>query len=133
MKSVTAGDEVAADFLLAAILPESDPGQLAGQVMDAHVTHFEQQRAAVDETAFDQILYDLLLAVDGDTLVHQFLEVDAVQIAVDADIDAPMQHAFPLHPFADTKVSEQVRRPMLDQAGANSIFDVIAAAVLNDD
>ncbi len=40
----------------------------------------------------DQILHHLLLAVDGDALADQLLEIDAVQLAVDADIDAPVQH-----------------------------------------
>src|SRR5262249_55286340 len=33
----------------------------------------------------------------------------------------------------DTEIGEKVRRPVLDQAGANSVFNVIAAAVLNND
>jgi hypothetical protein len=44
-----------------------------------------------------------------------------------------MQHAFPLQPFANTKVGEKVRRPMLDQARPYTIFDIVAAAVLDDD
>ena len=36
-------------------------------------------------------------------------------------------------PFADTEVGEKIRRPVLDQACANSIFNVVAAAVLDDD
>jgi hypothetical protein len=118
---------------LAAFVAEPDLGLLPSQVMDAHVAHLKQQRTAVSEAALDQILHHLLLPVNGDTLVHERPEIDAVQVTVDADIDAPMQHAFPLQPFANTKVGEKVRRPMLDQARPNTIFNVVAAAVLDDD
>ena len=101
--------------------------------MDADVVDLEQQRPAVGEPALNQILHHLLLAVNGDALVHQRLEIDAVQVAVDADIDAPMQHAFALHALADANIAEEIGGPMLDQAGANAVFDVVAAAIFDDD
>ena len=101
--------------------------------MDADAVDLEQQRPAIGEPAHHHILHDFLLAVDGDALVDQRLEIDAVQIAVDADIDAPVQHAFALHALADAELGQQIGGPMLDQAGADAVLDVIAAAVLDDD
>src|SRR5690349_12900103 len=89
MESIASGDEVAADFLLAAFVPEPDLGLLAAQVVDAYVAHLKQKRTAVSQTALDQILHHLLLAINGNTLIHERLEVDTVQAALDADIDAP--------------------------------------------
>ena len=74
-----------------------------------------------------------MLPIDRDALVHQRLEVDAVQIAVDADIDTPMQHAFLLKARTDAHVAEKIGRPVLDQPSANAIFNVFATAVFDND
>src|SRR4029079_5142728 len=132
MKAVTPRNEVAADFLLPTLVPEPDLWLLAGQLMDADVAHLKQQWTAICQTAFDEILDHLLLSVNRHTLVHERLEIDTVQVAVDADIDPPMQHSFTLHPCANAQVGEKVRCPVLDQARPNSISDVVAAAVLDD-
>src|SRR5512139_666054 len=133
VKAVAACDEITTDLVLAAFAREPDFRLIAGQVVDSDITDLEQQGSAIREAAFDEVLHDLLLAVDGDALVHQRFEVDAMQITVNADIDAPMQHALALHPFADPQLGEQIRRPVFNQARANSIFNVIAAAILDDD
>jgi hypothetical protein len=101
--------------------------------MDRDVVDLEQQWPSVSQSAGNQILHDLLLAVDGNALVHQCLEIDAVEIAVDADVDSPMQHALPLQAFTYSYISEQVGGPMLDQSRADSVFDIIAAAIFDDD
>src|SRR5512139_1797477 len=133
VKAVAARNEIAIDLVLAAFVRELDLRLVAGQVVDGDVTDIEQHGSAIREAALDEVLHDLLLAVDRDALVHQRFEVDAMQITVNADIDAPMQHALALHPFADPQLGEQVRRPVLDQARANPIFNVVAAAILDDD
>ncbi len=101
--------------------------------MHADAVGFEQQRPAVSQPSLHQILHDFLLAVDGDALVDQRLEIDAAQVAIDADINAPMQDAFALHPFADADVGQKIGGPVLDQSGADAVLDVIAAAVFEDD
>ena len=105
----------------------------AVEIVHADAVDLEQKRPAVGKPACHQILHHLLLAVDGDALVDQRLEIDAVQLAVDADIDAAVQNAFALHPIADAHVDEQIGGPVLDQSGADAVLDVIAAAVLDDD
>ena len=101
--------------------------------MDADTVDLEQQRPAIGEPALHQILHHFLLAVDGDALVHQRLEIDTVQLAIDADIDAVVENAFAFHALADAQLGQQIGGPMLDQAGADAVLDVIAAAVLDDD
>ncbi len=44
-----------------------------------------------------------------------------------------VQNAFALHARADAGIDQQIGGPMLDQPGANTVLDVIAAAVLDDD
>ena len=41
----------------------------------------------------------------------------------------PLAH----QPLADSVVDEQIRRPLLEHACSNSVLDVVAAAVLEDD
>ena len=102
--------------------------------MDADAVDLEQQRPAIGKSALHQILHHLLLAVDGDALVDQRLEIDAVQVAIDADIDAPVQVcAFGFHALADAHLGQQIGGPMLDQSGADAVLDVIAAAIFDDD
>src|SRR6476660_8388561 len=133
MEALTAGDEIAVDFLRPAILPEPDLRFLRFQVVDGNGIDLEQQWSPISEAALNQVFYNLLLAVNRDTLVHQRIEVEAVKIAVDPDIDAPMQHTLALHALADSHIGEQVGGPMFYQPGADAIFDIVATAILDDD
>ncbi len=103
------------------------------QVVDSDGIDLEHQCPPISEAAFNQVFYNLLLAVNRDTLVHQRLEIEAVKIAVDPDIDAPMQHALALHALADSHIGKQVGGPMFYQPGADAIFDIVATAILDDD
>jgi hypothetical protein len=88
--------------------------------------------SAVGEPPRDQVLHQLLLAVDGHALADQLAEIDIVQGAAEGEIDAVVEHAFTLHARADAGLDEKVARPLLDQSGADAAFDVVAAAVLQD-
>ena len=68
-----------------------------------------------------------------DALADQLAEIDVVQRAAEAEIDAVVEHAFALHARADAGLDQQVARPLLDQAGADAALDIVAAAVLQDD
>jgi hypothetical protein len=133
VKSVAPGNVVAVDLLRPTFVPEADLRFLRLQVMHRDVIDLEQQRSSVSQAAGDQILHDLLLAVDGHPFVHQGLEIDAMEVAVDADVDPPMQHALALQALAYSYISKQVGSPMLDQSRADSVLDIIAAAIFDDD
>src|SRR5262249_62070935 len=112
---------------------ETDFRFLRLQVVNCDVVDLKEQRRAVGNSTLHEILHHFLLAVNRNALVHQFLEVETMQIAIDADIDPPMQHALALHAAADADVDEEVGGPMLDQASAYAVFDVVATAVFDDD
>ena len=80
----------------------------------------------------DQILYDLLLAVDGHALADQLAEIDVVQGTTEREINAVVEHAFVLHARADAGFDEQVARPLLDEPGTDAALDIVAAAVFQD-
>ena len=133
VEAVAAGDEVAFDLLRPALMREADLRPLRRQLMHADAVDLEQQRPAVDQSLRHQILHHLLLAVDGDEFADQRLEFDAVQFAIDADIDAAVALTLALHARADADIDQKFGGPMLDQPGADAVLDVIAAAVLDDD
>src|SRR6185295_12476124 len=133
METVAPRYEIAVDFLMPPIMLETDFRLLCFQVVNRDVVDLEEQRRAVGDPTLHEILHYFLLPVDRDALVHQLLEVDTLQIAIDAYIDSPMQHALALHAATDTHIGKQVGGPMLDQAGAYAIFDVVASAIFDDD
>src|SRR6185437_6340631 len=123
----------ALDFVVLLAVAKFYFGPIRREIMHTHVVHFEIQRPAVGETQIDEVLHHFLLAVDRNSLVDELLEIDPVQFAVDADVIAPVHHTFALEAVAGADVGQEVDRPMLDQAGADAVLDVLAAAVLDDD
>ena len=53
--------------------------------------------------------------------------------AAEAQFDAVMDQAESLHPLADASFVEQVDGSLFEQAGANPLFDILAAASLEHD
>ena len=53
----------------------------------------------------------------------------AVELELDAFVDDPLA----VHPFADTRPSQQFDRALLEHAGPDPVLDVVAAAVLEHD
>src|SRR5437773_1570977 len=132
MKAVAAADEVTSEFDIAALVPEANLRRAADEIVDAHVARLEQNGSAVGEPPGDQILYDLLLAVDGHALADQLAEIDVVQGTTEREINAVVEHAFVLHARADAGFDEQVARPLLDEPGTDAALDIVAAAVFQD-
>ena len=133
MEAITPGNKIAIDFLRSTFVLESDFWILRFQIIDSNVVDFKQQRATVSKATLNQVFYNFLLPVNGDALVYQRFEINPVQISIDTNIDSPMRHAFLLKACANAHVAEQIRGPMLDQTSANTIFNVIATTVFDDD
>jgi len=53
-----------------------------------------------------------------------------VTFAVELQLDAVVDDPLPLQSLADARLDEQVGGALLEDAGADSMFDVLAAAVL---
>jgi hypothetical protein len=54
-------------------------------------------------------------------------------LGVELDLDPVVDEALTLQPVADADVDEEVDRPLLEDAGANAVLDVVARPVLEDD
>ncbi len=51
-------------------------------------------------------------------------------LAVELQLDAAMDDSLPLQACADARVDEQVCASLLEDAGADAVLDVVAAAIL---
>jgi hypothetical protein len=103
-------------------------------VDDAHVVRLEDDLAAGGEAGSDEILHDLVLAVDGDGApAGELAQRDAVADAVELEVEPFVDEPFAIHALADTGVAQQVDRGLLEDAGAQPVLDVRAIAPLDDD
>ena len=134
MKAVTSGDEIALDPVRLAVVRESDFGVAAVEIVQGDVVHFEQQWTAGRIMCRQQILDDLVLAVDRDpAAAGQRGHVNPMPAPRKRDVNAVVPHAFAHQPLADARVAEQVHRPLLEDAGADPIDHVFPGPVLDDD
>jgi len=75
-----------------------------------------------------------MLRLDGYSLTPgEFLEVDAMAASVEAQFVSVVDEAFLLHPFANSHFRKQVDRALFQYACTNAFFDILTAAILNDD
>src|SRR4051794_17017088 len=104
------------------------------EVVDADVGDLEVQRQPRAEPRGDQVLDALGLPVDDDAApAGQLAERDVVPLAVELHVDAVVHDPLAMQPVADAGAVEEVDRALLEDAGADARFDVVAATVLEDD
>jgi hypothetical protein len=134
VRAVAAGHEVAAELVIAAVLAVADerarrlePGQLDS-------LDLEVDGAAGREARGDEVLYHLLLAVDGDRPpAGQIGERDAVAAAIEAEQDAVVDQPLALQPVGQPEAVQEIDGALLQHAGAHALLDVVAAPVLEHD
>ena len=125
MEAVAAGDDVAAQLVVGALVAEADAGPLALEVVQRHVLDLEAQLAAVAQPRGDEVLDHLLLAVDRDRPpAGELGEVDAVPAPVEAQLEAVVDEALAVQALAHAGLVEQVDRALLEHAGAHARLDV---------
>jgi hypothetical protein len=133
MKAVAAADEVAIDLMLGPFVPETYCGLRSQDIVHAHIAHFKENLSALMQPQLDQVFDDLLLAVDGDALAHQLAKIDVVQCLVEREMNAVVKHALMLHARAGSDLDEKIRRPLLEEPGADAVLDIRPAAILQYD
>src|SRR5262245_25845071 len=133
VEAVAAADEVTVELLELTFVAEPDLRRSPREIVDAHIVDPEHDLAAVGEPFRYQVLHHLLLSVDRNALPDQVAEVDVVQCALEAEMNAVVEHRLALQTLADAGLDQQVGGPLLEQAGADAALDVGAAAVLQDD
>src|SRR5207247_2438658 len=94
----------------------------------------EEQGVALVEPNPDQILHHLGLAVDDDArAAGEVAQWDAVALAVELQLDAVMDDALAPQPLAGPGGGEHVDGALLEDAGADPMLHVVAAAILEHD
>ena len=133
VKAVAAGDDVTPKLTLDAAVPVADHGGVGVDALRTHVLDLEQQRRPRFEACGDQVLHDLLLAVDRDApAAGELIEGDPVAFAGEAQLDAMVDEALALETLADADLDQEVDRPLLEHTCAHPSLDVVARTVLED-
>ena len=132
-EAVAAGDDVAGDVITLPALGIVQARRLAGQAVQADVLRLVDDRPAGCFVGVHQVSLDLGLAVDGDGLAGQRLEVDAPTLAVERQLDAVVQQPLAVEAVADADLLQQVDGALLEQAGADAGVQVFGGAPLQHD
>ena len=135
MKAVAARDDVAGQRVLGVALAVADRRPVAIEPFERRHLGLELDRRAVRDARRDQVLHDLLLAVDRHHLAgDQLGEMHVDQLAVaEADVDRLVDHAFAPQPLVEPELGHQVDGALLQHAGAHAIFHIGAAARFEHD
>ena len=140
METIAAGDEIAGDFVRLAASAKANfrLGVASGaaaraEIVDTYIGCFQKNLAVRGRAGVEKIGDDFILRVNRDRApVSEFLEVDAMGAAAEAQPDAIVRKPFVLEPVAYTGLLEQVDSSLLEQAGAHPLFDILAAARFDD-
>jgi hypothetical protein len=133
VEAVAAGDHVALELPVGAVVAIAHARALRIEAVHRHVVDLEQEREPRVEPRGDQVLHDLRLAVDDDRAAGQLLHRHVVPLAAELEVDAPVDDPVGVHPRAHAGVPQQVGGALLEHAGADALLDVLAAAALEDD
>ncbi len=98
------------------------------EVVQLGVGDLEADVDAVGQVRGDEVLHDLLLAVDEDRASGEVGEVDAMTPAGEAQFGAVVRHALGVHAAADARLAQRLGRPVFEHAGAHACLDVGARA-----
>src|SRR5690606_32799244 len=88
--AVAAGDEVAVQFLLDALVPVADLRAIGLDVMQADILGLVDGGGAGRGPPLHEVPGDLGLAIDDDRLADQVAEADAVALSAEGEFDAVM-------------------------------------------
>src|SRR5690606_2438861 len=131
VEAVAAGDEVAVDPMLAAVLAIRHVRLRAVEIVQRDVLGLVNGRQPGRGARFHQIARELGLTVARDAAAAgEPAEIDTVAPAADEDLEAAVDEALPAHPLADPGFLEQIDGHLLEHAGTNSAEHVFAGMPL---
>ena len=105
--------------------------RFALEIVDGGVSDAVADVAVVVLPAGGEVQEDVRLRVKPYRLPHQVLEIDAVALAVEPQLNAVVPVAVAQHPVRDAAVHEQVHRAVLQDAGPDGVGDFLVAADLD--
>jgi hypothetical protein len=133
VEAVAAGDEVAFDLVVGAVLLVAHRRLAAVEVVQAHVRCLVDRGRPCARAGFHQVARQFGLAVGGDHLAAgEAVHVDGVP-RPEHQLDAVVDDAFAVTRSADAGFAQQVHGDLLQDAGADAAQHVVAALALDDD
>ena len=126
MESVATGDDATAQLVVLAVGGVTDDGGVAVDLVDGHVRRLEHDRVSGGQAGGDEVLDDLLLAVDGDRMADQLVEVEAMPATFEGQFDAPVGQALAVEPLGHAQLAQQGDSWVLEYASADAMLDVLA-------
>ncbi len=133
MEAVAAGDEIALDLVHLAALVIAQLRMIVGQAVQAHVLGLVDHGRPLRRVRVHQVFLDLGLAVDGDALAAQRLQIDAQPPPVEGQLQALVDQPLAREPGAEAGVGQHVDRALLEQSGAHAGAQIRRRPPLQDD
>src|SRR5829696_5263951 len=130
MVTVAARHEVAPQLMVLTVLPIADGRLLRLEIMQAYGFGLEQNLRVCVEPGADEVLDDLMLAIQHDTPAGEVAQWDTVSLPVESQLDALMYRPLPVHTLANTRLPQQVDRALLEHARPDLRLQPLAAAKL---
>jgi hypothetical protein len=132
VKAVATSDKVAGEFLDFSGMLETNLG-MAVQIMNTERFGFEEDFSTGVEAGGDEIFDDFVLGVDSDGFAAgEFGEIDTVAGVDETQLDAVVHQTFALQTGADAGVDQEIDGAFFENAGADALLDIIAAASFGD-
>ncbi|KAF1050817.1 MAG: hypothetical protein GAK43_02660 [Stenotrophomonas maltophilia] len=134
MEAVAAGDVVAIQTHLLALVFEGDERPLGLHVVQAHVGGLVEADGAAVSASFHEIAGDFGLAIDGDALTAgQGGQVDTLTTAIQDQLETIVGQAFGIQALADAGLAQQVDATLFQYPGANASEHIVGGLALKDD
>ena len=133
MEAVAAGDDAAVQLVVLAAGHVPDDRGVALDLVDGHVRGLEHDRVSGGEAGSDEVLDDLLLAIDRDRVADELVEVEAVPATLEGQLDAPVGQALAVESFGDAELAEEGDAGVFEHAGADTMLDVLAVVAFEHD
>ena len=131
--AIAARDHGAIEPLGNAILAIGHMRRGAVKVMQLHVVSVIDGGGAGCRPGFHQVARHFGLSIDHDLPPDQRREVDAVTVAIKAELNPFMQQTLLMHAAADSGAVHQRHAALLEHAGANARQHIVGAPALDDD
>ena len=104
------------------------------EVVDAGVRYLEKKRSAGIEPRLGEIFHHFMLRVNRYALsTGERREINVVSATAETQVDSVMLEADAIQARAEPELVHQVDGSLLQHAGANALFHILAAAIFDDD
>jgi hypothetical protein len=100
------------------------------QTLDSDIFDFEENLAVGLDPRRNQILYDLVLAINRNRPPCQILEIDTMSLPSETQFNPVMNQAFTLQPLTHPHLQQQINRTPLEHPSPNALLAVLPAPIL---